>query len=131
MDFLNDDSFKKKQVNIMLIDDEEYLVKLWKRVMERQGYRVTGFIRGLQALEEFKAKPDYYDIVVTDHSMPEITGYQLIEEILKIRNDMKIILCSGYLGEIEITVKKLDIDILLKPFDSITLLKTIKRNLIL
>jgi DNA-binding response OmpR family regulator len=94
----------------MLIDDEEYLVKLWKRVMERQGYRVTGFIRGLQALEEFKAKPDYYDIVVTDHSMPEITGYQLIDEI---------------------TVKKLDIDILLKPFDSITLLKTIKRNLIL
>ena len=118
-------------VYVLLVDDEEYLVKLWKHVLERKGYRVTSYINGLQAIEHFRAKPGNFNIVITDQSMPDITGFELAVEILKIRSDIKIIICSGFLGDIDINdVVNLKIDdVLLKPFDSNTLLAAIEKVL--
>lgn len=126
---------KKAEIsaNILLIDDEDYLVKLWKRIIEKRGYRVTTCTGGLLALEKFNANPDSFDIIITDHSMPDITGRELSEEILKIRSDMKIIICSGYLGEVS-KWNELDrkiCEFITKPFDINTLINAIERNLTL
>ena len=114
-----------------MIDDEEYLVKLWKRIIMKRGHRVTACTEGLHALEEFRAGPDSFDMVITDQSKPDITGYQLSEEILKIRGDMKIIICSGYFGEKggENQPGGRICEILMKPFDISTLIDVIERNL--
>jgi len=133
LDQINDNGkLRNSQVHILLVDDEDYLVKLWTRVIERQGYIVTSFTSGIQAREAFISRPHYFDMLITDQSMPGITGYELAAEFLKIRNDMKIILCSGYLGDLDLSdvARKKGIYILLKPFDSYSLLDAIKRNLI-
>ena len=118
--------------HVLLVDDEEYLVKLWKRVIESRGYKVTSYTSGLEALEAFRDSPDNFDIVITDQSMPEITGFELAKEILKIRSDVKLILCSGYLGDIDLNNemnKKIDV-FLQKPFDTNTLIAAIESVLI-
>ena len=129
---IDNSKLKSDSAHILLIDDEEYLVKLWKRVIENYGYRVTSYTSGIQALEHFKNDPDSFNIVITDQSMPEITGFELVEEIVKVRSNMKFIICSGYLGDIDLKNemnKHIEI-VLLKPFDSNTLMEAIERALI-
>lgn len=121
---------EKEPAHVLFVDDQEFLAKLWKQVIERWGFRVTSFTKGLLALEEFRANPEYYDIVITDQSMPEITGFELAEEMLKIRSDIKIIICSGYFGDINNETNIKVNEVLLKPFDSNTLLEAINRNLL-
>lgn len=117
--------------HVLLIDDEEFLVRLWRYVIEKYGYKVTSFTEGLLALEEFRANSDSYDIVITDQAMPGITGCELIDEMLKIRGDIKIILCSGYLGETEIdnAVYKKISKFLMKPFNIYELIEAIEVNI--
>jgi len=81
---------------ILLVDDEEMLVNMGKDMLERLGYSVTVKRDGKQALEEFRKHPDQYDIIITDQTMPGMTGVNLSQEILTIRPDMPVILCSGY-----------------------------------
>jgi DNA-binding NtrC family response regulator len=113
----------------LLVDDEEYLVNLWKKIIERHGYHVSSFTNALEALEEFQSNPDLYDIIITDQSMPKMSGLKLVEEILAIHKDIKIILCTGYLGDINYATNCNAFDILLKPFDGSTLIEAIQRNL--
>lgn len=115
--------------HVLLVDDEEYLLRLWKKVIERSGYRVTSYINGLLALEEFRAKPFSFDIVITDQVMPEITGCKLAEEISKIRSDIKIIMCSGYLGEMDLDNTLKISEYLMKPFEINALIEAIERNI--
>jgi PAS domain S-box-containing protein len=87
---------------ILLIDDEAAIVCSEKRLLERLGYKVKAVMTGVGALEVFRAAPGDFDLVITDHAMPELSGMALAQEILKLRGDMPIILCSGYtdaLGE--------------------------------
>lgn len=81
---------------ILLVDDEEMLVNMGKDMLERLGYSVTVKRNGRQALEEFRKNPDQFDIIITDQTMPGMTGINLSREILAIRPDMPVILCSGY-----------------------------------
>ncbi len=81
---------------ILLVDDEEMLVNMGKDMLERLGYSVTVKQDGRQALEEFKKYPGQFDIVITDQTMPGMTGINLSREILAIRPDIPVILCSGY-----------------------------------
>jgi len=81
---------------ILFIDDEEMLAEVGKRILERLGYDVTTRTSSLEALELFKAKPGYFDLVITDMSMPNMTGEQLSKEVMKIRQDIPIILCTGF-----------------------------------
>jgi CheY-like chemotaxis protein len=88
--------------HILFVDDEEPLVYLATRMLERMGYRVTGHTNPHAALSEFRAQPDKFDLVVTDLSMPGTSGIEVARELLKVRPDTPVVLASGYLKEEEI-----------------------------
>lgn len=117
--------------HVLLIDNEDFLVRLWKNIFTKHGYVVTGFTDSKLALQAFRAQPSSFDIVITDQSMPFITGSELAKEFLKLRANIKIILCTGYSEDIDInTFKQMGIsEILLKPFDNKTLLKAVESKL--
>jgi CheY-like chemotaxis protein len=71
-------------------------VYLLTRILERLGYAVTGFIDAQVALDAFKADPNAFDVVVTDLSMPGLSGHDLAREILKIRPALPVVMTSGY-----------------------------------
>ena len=81
---------------ILLVDDEESIAHLLKRMLERLGYRVTARTSSVEALQAFCSQPEEFDIVVTDLSMPNISGTDLAAELLDIRPDIPIILCTGF-----------------------------------
>ena len=82
--------------SILIIDDEEELVYVIKRNLEKAGYKVTAITDSIKAFELFKKKPEKFDLVITDQTMPDMTGIKLAEKILDIRADIPIILCTGY-----------------------------------
>jgi PAS domain S-box-containing protein len=82
--------------HILLIDDEEMLIKMSKIMLERLGYRVTTRMNGNEALATFRNSPESFDLVITDQTMPGMTGTNLAGLMLQIRPDMPIILCTGY-----------------------------------
>ena len=84
---------KKK---ILLIDDEEMLVELGQAMLEHLGYQVTTRTSSLEALTTFQNDPHRFDAVITDQTMPGMTGLDLARRMLQIRPDLPIILCTGY-----------------------------------
>lgn len=103
--------------HILYVDDEEPLVYLVTHHLERLGYKVTGMCESLQALEFFRNNASRVDAVVTDFSMPSLSGGQLASEIRKIRTDTAIIITSGYIRAEDVqAVEHLKIlDFILKP----------------
>ena len=81
---------------ILLVDDEGPIAKLEKRILERLGYTVTMRVSSWEALEAFKAKPESFDLVISDMTMPQMTGDQLAKELISIRADIPIIICTGF-----------------------------------
>jgi len=81
---------------ILYLDDEAALVLLARRLLERLGYRVSGFSDATEALAAFEAAPDQFDLVLSDLSMPGITGIEVARRVLEIRPDMPVLLASGY-----------------------------------
>lgn len=104
--------------NILFIDDEEPIGKVVKQILEHFGYQVETKTNPAEALEMFRSAPDRFDLVITDMSMPQMTGQQMVKEILDIRSDMPIILCTGFREKIsEETAGELGIKALVfKPF---------------
>lgn len=86
---------------ILLVDDEVQLTLMAKRLLEKSGYRVEEETNSMAALERFKTNPLRYDIVITDMKMPKLNGANLSRELLKIRPDIPIILCTGFSEEID------------------------------
>jgi len=82
--------------HILLVDDEPQVAKLEKHMLERLGYKVTQFTSSPDALEAFRKNPDMYDLVVSDMSMPQMTGDQFAGEILRLKSDIPIIICTGF-----------------------------------
>ena len=91
----------KTNHRILFVDDELSIVKLGVRVLERQGYRVTGMENAVKALDMFKSGPTEFDLVITDMAMPNMVGSEFVRKILDVRNDMPIIICSGYSEHLE------------------------------
>ncbi len=85
---------------ILLIDDEESIVKSGKDTLEGLGYTVHGFSNPIRAIEHFKSDPNRFDLVITDMAMPKITGDILSEKLLHIKPDARIIICTGYSGRL-------------------------------
>ncbi len=83
------------QGHILFVDDEEDYVVGMKMALERLGYSVTAETDGRRTLELFRRNPQNFDLLITDQTMPQLTGVMLAEEVLKIRPDLPIILCSG------------------------------------
>ena len=81
---------------ILLVDDEETITDMGQKILERLGYEVTAKTSSLEALQTFKSKPDTFDLVITDQTMPKMTGVELAEAFMHIRPDIPMILCSGY-----------------------------------
>jgi len=81
---------------ILLVDDERLLADLGKQMLERLGYVVDARTDSVQALEDFRENAGEYDLIITDMTMPGITGDVLSREVIRIRPDIPIILCTGY-----------------------------------
>ncbi len=81
---------------ILFVDDEYPIAKMVSQMLERLGYLVTTMTSSIEALALFRAKPNDFDLVVTDMTMPNLTGDKLAVELMKIRRDIPVILCTGY-----------------------------------
>ena len=116
---------------ILLVDDEEIQIRTVQPVLERLGYRVIGRTDGGEALEAFRVKPNGFDLVITDQTMPQMTGLRLAEEILQIRPDIPIILCTGFSESVNgERAKAAGIrEYIMKPFSARDLGETIRRAL--
>jgi len=121
----------KGSERILLIDDEKIQVQSATLMLERLGYRVTATTDSQEGLALFQAEPNGFDLVVTDQTMPGMTGVRLAEEILRIRPDIPVILYTGYSQSIdEGRVKTLGIrELMLKPFGVRDMAEAIRRVL--
>ena len=86
--------------SILLIDDEKSILRMLELVLCRFGYKVTCQEKGLDALKLFQESPEQFDLVITDMTMPDITGDKIFNEIKKIRPDVPVILCTGFSEQI-------------------------------
>ena len=96
-----DDEFPTGNERILIVDDEESMADIGRRRLERLGYQVEARTDPKEALDLFRAAPDQFDLVITDMTMPHITGDNLVKEILNIRPDMPTILCTGFSEKID------------------------------
>ena len=84
------------QESLLFVDDEEWLVDMWKEILESLGYRMTVTTKPLEALQMFKEKPQDFDLVIADQTMPQMTGLELAQELLALRPELPIILVTGF-----------------------------------
>ena len=100
-EILIDEDLPVGKERILFIDDEESIVYVGRNRLERLGYQVETKTNPVEALEVFRDKPDRFDLVITDMTMPQMTGDFLVKEILRIRPDMPTILCTGFSEKID------------------------------
>jgi len=102
---------------ILFVDDEKIFVDIIQPMLEKLGYEVTARTNSLEALEAFRNNPEGFDLVITDMAMPNMTGKDLATEMMTIRPDIPIILCTGFSDQIdEYKAKEMGINVfLMKP----------------
>jgi CheY-like chemotaxis protein len=116
------------QERILFVDDEAQIVKMASRILGQLGYSVTTKTNSVEALELFRARPNDFDLVISDVTMPKMTGDQLTQELIQIRPDIPVILCTGYSKRLseekasEIGVKAFSY----KPIVKVDLAKTVR-----
>ncbi len=86
---------------ILFVDDEKDLTDLAAAMLSRLGYRVTTCVDSLKALDLFKTDPDGFDLIITDMTMPHLSGSDLAQEVIRMRPGQPIILCTGYSSYID------------------------------
>jgi CheY-like chemotaxis protein len=117
--------------HILFVDDEAPIAKMSSQMLERLGYLVSTRTSSIEALELFQSKPYDFDLVVTDMTMPNLTGDKLAIELMKISPDIPVILCTGYSKKIsgetasEIGIKAF----VYKPVVKADLAKTVRKVL--
>ena len=116
---------------ILVIDDEPPIAKMSGQILERLGYSVTTRTSSLEALELFRSKPQDFDLVITDMTMPNMTGDRLAIELMKIRPDIPVVLCTGYSKNIsEESASEIGIKAFIcKPTGKADLAKTVRKVL--
>lgn len=127
------DQIRHGDERILFVDDEKDLVELGKEMLGALGYQVLATTSSKNALETFMSSPQAFDLVITDLTMPGLTGTKLACEITRIRNDIPIILCTGFSDQTQGfhgTDRKDGIrEILLKPYMIDTLARSVRRVL--
>ncbi|MBN1294622.1 MAG: response regulator [Candidatus Latescibacteria bacterium] len=93
---IHDSDIKRGSERVLFVDDEEQMVKLSKLMIQSLGYEVVTEMSSVKAFELFKAQPDFFDLVITDQTMPQLTGDRLALKLMEIRPDLPVILCTGY-----------------------------------
>ncbi|MCK5341193.1 MAG: response regulator, partial [Desulfobulbaceae bacterium] len=122
---------------ILFVDDAEYNARSGKLILESIGFEVTALTDSAQALEVFREDPNRFDIVVTDQTMPQMTGFELAQELFHVRPDLPVIMITGHseivdseraksIGIREFLLKPLDIDLLAETITNI--LDSAKKN---
>jgi nitrogen-specific signal transduction histidine kinase/ActR/RegA family two-component response regulator len=81
---------------VLFVDDEAQIARMGSQILERLGYKVTTRTSSIEALELFRAKPNDFDLIITDMTMPNLNGDKMTREMMKIRQDIPVILCTGY-----------------------------------
>lgn len=122
---------QQESETILIVDDEPSLAKMLRRQLERQGYSVESETDPSTALERFRQAPEKFDLVITDMTMPQMTGAQLIRELKQIRKDIRTIICTGYDKQVA-SEKTAEIGVngfIMKPINRGTLLKTVREVL--
>jgi len=116
---------------ILLVDDEEMIVEIGESMLTGLGYDVVGLTSSLEALELFRAQPERFDLVITDITMPNMTGIELTRELLRIRPDISVIGCTGF-SEMISSESATSIglkDLIMKPVIKRQLAEAIRRTL--
>ena len=126
-----DEKLHRGNENILFVDDEESIVKLGHQRLERLGYKVESTISPIEALELFRSKPNQFDLIITDMTMPLMTGDKLVKEILNIRPDMLAIISTGFSEKIDESKAKTlgAAEYIEKPHDKIELAKIVRQVL--
>jgi CheY-like chemotaxis protein len=116
---------------ILCVDDEQSLIELGKNMLKKLGYRVEARTLPVEAIELFKTAPDTFDLVISDMTMPTMTGVSLAKKLMQIRPEIPVIICTGYSEQIdESRAKELGIrGFLMKPFTIRELSKTVRKVL--
>jgi signal transduction histidine kinase/ActR/RegA family two-component response regulator len=116
---------------VLFVDDEEVLVVLGSHILDVLGYKSAGTSSPLEALRMFAERPDAFDVVVTDLSMPGLSGFQLVQQLFALRPEVPIVMMSGYLGPEEMaTARRLGVrELLLKPVSMDELARALHRVL--
>jgi len=114
---------------ILFVDDEIYLAEVGREMLEDYGYCVDTMTSSREAFERFEKNPDQYDLLITDYTMPELTGHQLVDKIHVLRPRLPVIMCTGF--ELSSVISKTAgiSKILTKPFDMEELIKTVREVL--
>jgi CheY-like chemotaxis protein len=116
---------------IIVVDDEDSIVRLTQSRLESLGYQVTARISSSEVLDLFRSNPNAYDLVITDQTMPRMTGEQLAKELIKIQPSISIVMCTGYSSRIDAD-KASSIGIrafIMKPVDREKLAKIVRKVL--
>jgi len=118
----------RKKNRVFLIDDEKIVTEMLQEFLSDEGFKVKAFNDSRKALKYFRKNSDKYDLIITDLTMPHLTGIELSKEIKNINSNVPIILLTGYKKELNNEmVKEYNIkQILLKPVNLEVLLKTLK-----
>jgi len=117
--------------HILFVDDEESIANLGRQMLNRLGYVVTAKTDSFEALQVFRIQPDRFDLVITDMTMPNITGTRLANEIMKTRPNIPIILCTGF-SELITEEKAKDMGIrefVMKPLITSEMARVVRRAL--
>ncbi len=96
VEFESTDGATKGEERILLVDDEEQIVAMEQQMLENLGYRVTARTDSAEALKVFAEHPQNFDLVITDMTMPHMTGDQLAQKMLDIEPNIPVILCTGF-----------------------------------
>ncbi len=117
---------------ILFVDDEAAVVEMTCRALRRIGYDVTAASSGSEAFKTFLQEPGRFDLIITDQTMPDLTGIDLAKRMLAIRNDMPIILITGYSEAVSPEkAKEAGIrEFLMKPVEKRELAETVRRALV-
>ena len=116
---------------ILFVDDEILLVEMGREVLRELGYKVVATTSSARALKLFRAQPLRFNLLITDMAMPEMTGLDLTAEVLSIRPDLPVILCTGYSDpETEQRAKALGIrDLMMKPISLLDMSQSVRKVL--
>ena len=121
----------KGNESILLVDDEKSIVNLGVQALGNLGYKITGKTSSKEALKFFQSQPGRFNLVITDLTMPDMTGVELTKKLLQIRPDIPIILCTGYSDKI--TPEKAEAmgirEFIIKPFGPRDLAESVRRVL--
>jgi len=126
-----DEELPTGKERILFVDDEESIVKMGIQRLKRLGYKVESTTSPIEALDLFRSKSDQFDLVITDLTMPKMTGDKLVKAILDIRPEIPIILCTGFSEKINSEkIREIGAAVYLeKPHDKHNLSKTVRRVL--